>query len=195
MRCKVIYHEECGCLFADNIRSDECRKRYYTVRDLENQDTKQIVICNEYIRLMLNEYQIGKRFVGYNTRQYKVERIIEEIIGEYVNIGNAVYSRGNDLTDVSINFVVCERPWICRTINLVPALEMIREGNFMIYEETFNAIKNYLERTTYKKYKTKYADTMRLLRKAQSFIGSKQREIVINSMFNNILQMQIKDKV
>ena len=107
-----IYHNECACLFAENVLDDECKKRYYEVYDLENDCHKRIFICNDYLRLCIAKKMLEYRDIRDRYRvdkRYVAKEITEDIIKKYINISSSPMSRGNDLIDKHIFVHICIR--------------------------------------------------------------------------------------
>ena len=119
-----IYHEQCCCLFASSIKSDDCHKRHYRVCDWKTNEYKSIFICNEFIRCELNNIRAEKnnRYIDW----YDVNKVIHGIISNYVECNDSFnrYSRGNDLTEKYVTFNVLDRHWINHRVTFLDLIEL-----------------------------------------------------------------------
>ncbi len=188
------YHNECCCLFAEGVRDIKCIKRYYNVADYDNDKFKTIAICNELVRVKVREFIYRKGDNSY-IKQYVVSDIIESIIQENINIQSTVkrwHYYGNDLFDATLYVSVVERPNIYRTFSLKEALDLYLNGNNMISQPLLYAVENYLNNIIYKKYKTKYADLIRIIKKLRKSYGE-QRTLLTTELFVNIHKLNIKN--
>ena len=102
-----IYHNECACLFAHNIMDDRCHKRYYQIIDWKTGIPKNLFICNELLRLKLNQRRAEeKRYYGADLTIYD---IVTGIISKYVEITRGYPKDSNDLVNKSVRFNVCRK--------------------------------------------------------------------------------------
>ena len=187
------YHNECCCLFADGVRDIHCIKRYYNVADYDNNEFKTIAICNELVRVKVREFIYRNGDNNY-IKQYVVSDIIESIIQENINIGSTVkrWQLGNDLFDTTVEVAVVERPNIYRTFTLKEALDLYLNRNNMIAQPLLNTVDNYLNNNIYKKYKNKYADLIRIIKKLRKSYGE-ERTLLTTELFVNIHKLNIKN--
>ena len=187
------YHNECYCLFADGVRDIHCIKRYYNVADYDNDEFKTIAICNELVRVKVREFIYRNGDNNY-IKQYVVSDIIESIIQENINIGSTVkrWQLGNDLFDTTVEVAVVERPNIYRTFTLKEALDLYLNRNNMIAQPLLNTVDNYLNNNIYKKYKNKYADLIRIIKKLRKSYGE-ERTLLTTELFVNIHKLNIKN--
>jgi len=187
------YHNECCCLFADGVRDIHCIKRYYNVADYDNDEFKTIAICNELVRVKVREFIYRNGDNNY-IKQYVVSDIIESIIQENINIGSTVkrWQLGNDLFDTTVEVAVVERPNIYRTFTLKEALDLYLNRNNMIAQPLLNTVDNYLNNNIYKKYKNKYADLIRIIKKLRKSYGE-ERTLLTTELFVNIHKLNIKN--
>jgi len=188
------YHNECCCLFADGVRDIHCIKRYYNVADYDNDEFKTIAICNELVRVKVREFIYRNGDNNY-IKQYVASDIIESIIQENINIQSTVerwHYYGNDLFDSTVGVTVVDRPNIYRNFSLKEALDLYLNGNNMITQPLLNTVDNYLNNNIYKKYKNKYADLIRIIKKLRKSYGE-ERTLLTTELFVNIHKLNIKN--
>lgn len=188
----IIYHNECCCLFASNVKDDECNKRYFQIRDWKTNETKMLFVCNEYIRCKLNEKRIenNEPFL----RQYDIDDVIKNIISKYCDFGG-YYKPSNDLIDETIWINVCERPYLNKSITVKEGIEAYIDSGFFlphIFHQLKKIILRYMKEITYKKYKTKYVKVKSLLHKIDNIYSREEREILMNEMLVEILDTENK---
>jgi hypothetical protein len=194
MKNDITYHNECNCIYASGVRSDECKKRYYDVFDLENSEYKTIGICSETIRL--EAQRIKHEESGWNIR-YRIDQFIESIIGQYIHIYNDGHAvNGNDLFDRKVTVTLCNRPYMRHIITVKNSLKLMLDGNHYVRGPLFNQINDYLVNTTFKKYKTKYKESIAICKSFEKghVFGTKERELKVTKLFNNILEFKTKNK-
>jgi len=193
---EIIYHNECCCLFADNVMSDKCHKRYYEVTNWKTGRKKRIFICNDLIRLKLNR---EREDIGNSrwTNKYDVDQIIQEIISNYVDCNNRYFgSKGNDLTDRKVIFNVCERPHLTHSVYLLDAIKFYltcENYNEVLYQSIKETILRYMENLTYKKYKTKYK-SIKIKIKKMHYTYLEERKQLMNEIITEIFETQYKLK-
>lgn len=189
-----IYHEECNCLFASNIRDNECVKRYYKVYDVDKNCFKNIIICNEHIRLMLKKehFELTKKNPYYfMNRVFEVDRIVENIIGKYINISSCASIQSNDFLERYISINICDRPYIWRNIKMTDALEMALNTNRIVRTKVVEEIRSYID-NSYKKYKSKYAEVDRLCNQLNKVFLKEEVEIIVNEILVKLIELKIK---
>ncbi|MCP4354327.1 MAG: hypothetical protein GY793_01600 [Proteobacteria bacterium] len=188
----AVYHNECSCLFANNVEDEDCLKRFYHLYDYKNNSFIKLFICNETIRLKLNQIRInkGSTYLG----KYEVGKVLDSIFKEYVSLGDGrYYDVGNDLLDRHVHITVCSRPYTYTSIKLTEAIEIYLENNSrLLFNEIKIIILDYMRNITYKKYKTKYESIRRKLKKIDNYGTNK--DILMNEVFIEILQTQCKLK-
>jgi hypothetical protein len=188
------YHNECCCLFAEGVRDIKCIKRYYNVADYDNDEFKTIAICNELVRVKVREF-IYRNGDNKHIQHYIASDIIESIIQENINIQSTVkrwQSSGNDLFDSKVYVLVVERPNIYRTFSLKEALDLYLNGNNMITPPLLDTVDSYLNNIIYKKYKNKYVDLIRIIKKLRKSYGE-ERTLLTTELFVNIHKLNIKN--
>lgn len=189
-----IYHEECNCLFANNVRDNECIKRYYPVFDVDNNCFKNIIICNEHIRLLVRKEIFEKNKINHFyslDRGYIANNIIENIISKYINLSSCKPIQSNDFLERYISIGVCSRPYIWRNIKMADALEMSLNGNSIIRQKVVEEIKEYID-NSYKKYKSKYAEVDRLCNQLKKVYLKEEIEILVNEILVKLIELKIK---
>lgn len=199
---KKILHTECDCLFAKDIFDSECRKRWFHVNDLENNEFKYIGICNQHLSLLINKEVMKHRRTWDANRRRIYTDIVKEIISNYINTSTSdvnIWGKNknyNDLTSKSIVFNICDRPYIFRDIKLVDCIELyLKNGSWLLRDKIVDVILGYLDSNTlYKKYKTKYKNIIVLCKRLQRTYG-KERENIINEILTNILELQTKSQI
>ncbi len=192
-----IIHTECDCLWSDDCFDEKCRKRWFRVRDIENINYKYIGICNQHLSLLINKEVLKNKHTWYADRKYIYRDVVSSIISNYINIGT-YYSRdlnSNDLSNKTLSFNICDRPYIYRCMNLIDSIELyLKNDSYEIRDEIIKTIEYYFNSNhTYKKYKTKYKESLFLSRKLSRAYG-KERDSIINQIFINILEMNVKNR-
>jgi len=186
---ELIYHDRCCCLNTDsNPNHYECRKRYYHIYDVVNQKYINIAVCNDLIRLEMAK----NRVEVYNGRA-SYEDVVHDIVNEHVCVsGFKIYNgNDNDLFSRHITIEACSRPYMYHSISIIDAIE-IGKSNDVVKEACFDSIKDYLNTNLYKKYKTKYAKCIKLCNNLKKYMSQEERAIMINELFNSILELKIK---
>lgn len=201
-RNEQIVHPECDCLHVDDVMSDDCRKRWFHVSDIENGTTKYIGVCNQHLSLLIQSESLKRTGNTWaNKKSLIYSSIVKTIISNYVSVESiSNFRRGgnnyNELSNRSIAFYICDRPFLHRDISLIDCIEILLKGgfNWEVKNKVVNSIVQYLEsKDTYKKYKTKYKESVMLCKKLQKSHGD-ERENIINQIFINILELNIKTK-
>ena len=200
---ETIYHDECNCLSASNVRDDKCLKRYYFIEDIEKQDYKYIAICNSYLRLLFhNEKKRITSTTYLNCSGNRIMKNIEtELISKYVEIKRPHYNYWfydkPDLIDRAVRFIVCERPFISTTYTVKECVTHIienEERNYKIEGALYPKIRDYLSVMKYKKWKTKYKQCVILTKQIEKTWNKNKKTILLNELFININEMNIKNK-
>ena len=193
---KRIIHTECDCLWSKDVFDDKCRKRWFLVNDIELGEFKYIGVCNQHLSLLINDKFI-KDESWVKNRATIYEKVVEDIISKYINIGSiwSTNFNDNDLVNKTISFTICERPYIFRRISLLDSIELYFKNNsWQLRDKIISRIKEYLENENiYKKYKTKYKQSLALCNKLKKTYGD-EKENIINEILINILEMNIKNK-
>lgn len=189
-----VYHKECCCLHGDSdIKSSLCNKRYYNIYSIEDNEHKTIIVCNEYIRLKLNERNHLKCRISYID-------FMKDIISNYAKIGFKIERdlNNNDILNHKVFIDVCERPRLWSYITIKECLTSIEDMSetsqreWIIRDKLYYAIDSYLSSNSlYKKYKTKYAEAIRINKRLKNSYGTK-REIELINLFNCIFKIKIK---
>lgn len=188
-----IIHNECGCLFTEGINDPQCLKRSYRVYDVVSGRYSNISICNEYIRLLINK----KYLSPFDLEREILRPIFEEHIKSF-NDGGYYFNRSNDLTSTCVSFTYCDRPFMYSHINIIKAIQICLDnphGYWDFKHEVFTAIKDYLNKNTYQKYKTKYKKCIAICNTLiKKFHYQEDREILILELFTIINELNIKNK-
>ena len=202
---KMIHHKECCCYFAYGTQDEDCKKRYYTITDLDY-NTTTLAVCNEYIRVRIGEMRNSEE--SKYGRMYIVDQVIRGIIIEEIKdlegfdlkhsfLGDWVYNSSNkyDLGDRNISIEICQRPSVYINFSIVNAIEYLKEtSNYKLKKEVKHELKDYLSTIRYKKYKTRYSDIIRMINKLDNCYGEEQTELAYNEIFLKILEYKIKNK-
>lgn len=196
---KIIYHDECACLFANNVRDKECLNRYYKLYDVESNSFLTVVICNELIRLLVSKGLNKSKdyyFSSAKDRVQLVECILKDIFKKYIKLdSDDHYTYSNDLFDSRISIIISQRPYIYRYLNFKHAIQLyLNNNNNLIREDIINTIHYYMDKMQYKKYKTRYKDVKILTNKIKYTYGE-DKKILINELFTKLLELQIKEKL
>lgn len=188
-----VYHNECSCLLVNNVEDDKCLKRYYHLYDYKKNKFIKLFICNETIRLKLNNERI--KLDSMYTGKYQIDKVLIDIFKQYVYINNGWDNKmNNDLLSKHINITICSRPFVWFNLDIVDAIEKYLENDsILLYNEISNHILSYMKSITYKKYKTKYEFIKKKLNKMRYMYGD-EKSILMNEIFVEILQTQYKLK-
>ena len=186
---RSIVDNNCGCLMPD-----ACLKRSYWVDDIENNEERvQISICNEYLRLKLNEARQKQ-----NWHYPDVSEVIEAILSKHVKIYPRVWPMqmrwSNDIFDRNINLRYCSRPYIIQELPMRKALEICTENRYhFIKDRVISELTNYLKANFhYKKYKTKYANCKTLINKWSKEWCLEKKSLIMNEIIIDILTVNSK---
>ena len=193
-----IIHNECCCIDAECVLDKKCYKRHYVITDWKTNETKQLFICNEYLRCRVNE--IKQYSKSQYVDSYQFTDIIHEIITRYVDC-NYLYhdfsKNKNDLKDLDICFTVCERPYLFHRVSLLEVIEFcLNDSNqhlFMhhLYDEIKKTITDYMKDLTYKKYKTKYASVKKKLNQLKHLYQDDAKNLM-NEIIIEIFEINVK---
>lgn len=196
-----IIHNECGCVHTTGVNDENCIKRTYLVADAHLNRFLNISICNEYIRLMLMSEKNRYKKHLYAYRESDISDILCKIFRNYITINDYMSHRfgntsgSNDISELSVSVIICNRPNIYSYINILDAINICLIGyNNVICKDVKACIKNYLESTPFKKYKTKYKNCFTILNKIEKERNPIEIEILYNSLFLLILELNIKNK-
>jgi len=206
-KVEVMYHEKCCCLDADGIRDNKCLKRYYIIYDFKKDINIQLYVCNETIRLMMNnemkkDQKIDRSYYYYpKEKSFFYEKAIMNIIREhiYFNSEYSIYrsSMSNDLFDKYVPVQVCDRPRLYNHIPITKALDYIFEdGYHSLTEDVLRVILEYMKNITYKKYKTRYQNVLSKVKKLNRniFLKDEERQIIINEIMLEVFKTKVKLK-
>lgn len=193
IKLDAVYHNECSCLFAQNVEDEKCLKRFYHLYDYKKNCFVKLFICNETIRLKLNQRRI--KLDSEYISEYQIDQVLIDIFEQYVFINNGWENKmNNDLLSKPINITICSRPFVWFQLNIVDAIEKYLEnGSIILYDKISNHILSYMESITYKKYKSKYEFIRKKLNKMKYMYGD-EKSILMNEIFVEILQTQYKLK-
>lgn len=188
-----IIHPKCGCVLSSGIDDPHCLKRSYIINDLLNGMMVKIFICNEYLRLKLKSYVDSNG--GFNPNNSDFLIVLEYIIRQHVNFyKSTVLRRSYDFMNKELSYELCRRPFILAHIPLKEAvIECSKQHyNVALQEMVVAALKEYLEDDmTYKKYKTKYTEAHKLVKKIGRTCGD-EKAIVIHELFTLLLTLKSK---
>jgi hypothetical protein len=192
MKSEVVTHSECACIYGHDVFSDKCLKRTYFILDPIKDDYKYLSICNELIRLKIAKEKTKETSYFTNRRYY--EDVIESVILEHItkfNYSNR-FQYSNELSSRSVTIVICSRPFVCKSINLLDAIKLYLDNkSHTLKDALIREIHLYLSDIQYKKYKTKYKKTITLLKRFDNKWGD-EKTLALNELFINILELNIK---
>lgn len=193
MNNKDIYYGDCHHIFCDDIKSDDCIHRYFEYH-LPEGDYGRVIVCNEYLRLKVNEYRHRNDGLYYYMHHFYTD-VIENIFSELFPVK---YTR-RPITKLnpSVTYSICHRPYIFRRIDLFTAIEKYynlsagREIKDRMHDK-ITEVSNYLLK--YTKYK-KYHERVRvLLNKIQPYNYDTQLGLYITELSSLLFEMQSKFK-
>lgn len=192
------YGKTCGCLFENRTESDGCLKRYFVVLIPENEEWVRLAVCNEYIRLKINEHLIKK---DYGSMEIRAREVISDIIIDELNLDAHLFNnhtrwqrRGNDLFDKTIDIVTCEKPYMKAYYTMREALEHSLNGNRMIKHRTLDVIREYISTMEYVKYKSKYKTLSTIVNKIDKEFSPDELQILFTELLVAVLQINAKHK-
>lgn len=200
MKEETIYHNECNCLFANDVRDDDCLKRFYEVFD-EFGNTKRIAICNEHVRLKIhNELHTLNRDsrsrYAISGRKYITEEVVGGIVSSYVGGGSYKYYKTNsyDLFDIIINVEICDKLSLYKSYNVEDAIKESLNGAYRVKQKLIYELSIYVSNMRYKKYITRYKQLKPLLNKIENEWNKERQELLWNEFLLKVLEIKIKNK-
>lgn len=209
MDTEYVYYNECHHLYCDNIKSQECLKRYIDVINYNNRNYT-VIICNEYIRLTIK--QKIKEFeekLDYNNLDYYLkyrsslyEMIIEEIIEEVVpDIDITCIRNYNSNINPIVNYRICSRPSIIRRIDLFTAVELSIDLGLMHISNSFygailNSIYNVIKYLSkYEKYSKYEKEIEHITKKLKPWNCDTKNDQRITELFIIFFEIQTNLKI
>lgn len=182
-----VYFDECHHLHCNDIKSNDCLKRYFIVFDINTYSKKRIIVCNEFVKLLFNNY---KRFSNYSNKEVNFyETIIEEfIISKSLNYDKK-YLHGNGF----FTYYVCKRPVILASTNIFKVSLDLSNGyipiSYEFYDRFIESLKSYCnDKLRYKKYKTQHQKINSILKKIEQRFFE---PTILTELFTEILTLKI----
>jgi hypothetical protein len=189
-----ITHNKCGCIESSGVKDPKCLKRRYVVEDIKRGKSIDIFICNEYLRLMLQQ----DKHYSWFAKKYAVHDVLKEIFKEYVHVEDFWIQRlgvsnKNDIANQYITYTLCDRPYIYSTISFLDAVEACCQNKYYgrLTYMVVDKFEDYINKNEYKKYKSKYAEAGRLVRKIGRCF-SNEREMLIQELLILLLKLKTK---
>jgi len=174
---QTYYYGQCEHAYLNgDIENGDCLKRYFTINTLDRFTTYRIAVCNDYLKLLIQEARYRKYIHLSNPHFYSVlEDIVIHVINEHglqtdwIEDAFVQHSSPMNRYHFSVGYLICERPHIYghvdlyKAINLLDSCSYFEAGNRKFIEQfrkcTFLQIINVLEHALkynkYKKYKVK----------------------------------------
>lgn len=195
---ETIYHGKCEHFDCNNIRSRLCIKRYYFPYNLRTGKQFKLAICNEFIKLKFHEFYGKIKDSSYRSRAYDlhVKEIITQSILEASGCFNeATYLIGREFDDNIIYVDICFKPKVRFAVNIIEGLELYLNGHRALAPELNYKLRRWVDEIyQYKKYKTKYSEIIRLIKKISIYGKVEGENEIINDIFIKILELKTKTK-
>lgn len=165
-----IFHGQCEHLFTDDIHSDDCVKRYFEVFDPYKEKVQRIVICNEYLKLLVRTKQYEKQEHTYYGSPF--DNVMENVFDQYtVTKIHAWMERGSE-SNPTVRYTVCQRPHLCSQIRLFEAIRIITTWDYppsIMHCNFRDRVVESVRRTAeyyhkYAKYKYQWIEIRRLIK-------------------------------
>jgi len=198
-----IVHNECGCSICNDPSDPKCLKRYFDLFDYRTGKDFRLFVCNNLIRLKINnkEFESGNRF-NYSFNYSHHNDVIKDLVSEYVPYTNLadLYFRGgvnynaNDLIQRRLSVTICDRPYLSHQMSLIEAVDLyFNNKSIKLLEQIHSCFLEYINKSLYKKYKTKYATILKMIKKLDQS-QYLDKENIINEIVLEILKFKIKTK-
>lgn len=195
---KKIVHNSCGCIFSNGIEDENCLKRYYLLNDYQNGEQIKLYICNEYLRLLYAKEKSKYKDTRYYM-QPQIEDVLFPVFEQYINIydyKHFQFGRKKSLNDIGIRVQLCQQPKLYTYIPLLEAIEIIRLNNYIFTEFkniVLEHIKDYINYYVKSKLsRNQYEKIITLSNAITKEWDSNKREVKINELFINILELKTK---
>jgi len=194
-----IVHNECGCSICNDPSDPKCLKRYFDLFDYRTGKDFRLFVCNNLIRLKINnkEFELGNR-IEYNIHKKVISDLIYQYVPYYESLGlyfrGGVSYNGNDLIQRRITVCVSERPYLFHEMSLSDAVELYFNNNSRkLLKQIHSVFRCYADNFIYKKYKTKYATILKMIKQLDNYHYEDKGDI-INEIVLEILKFKIKTK-
>jgi len=127
MTDEVIYNLNCYSLFTDDVKSKECLKRVFYVKNINNDKTIKIMVCAEYFRLLYHKY--SKEYQPFNMA-------LDESISDFVpywQMSNSHFymrwSHSKSFENINLYINIMDRPYRSLNLSIIEAFNIILESN------------------------------------------------------------------
>ena len=187
-----------------SLALDKCYRRRYFIYDVYGSDYGDVLeVCNDYLKYKIQDVKKRKdadRAVYYELDRCDFRQALREIIYESIKKPEQVqsYWKGafnTNIAEYNVTYEICCKPYITETLPLRYAAQLSLNGiaseplNFALHQ----ALWKYLSTMEYKKYKTKYKEAVRLLKKMNYRQPADCREL-FEELLLSIFQFKIKTK-
>jgi len=186
MKEKIIYNGHCEHLDCFDIESSNCVKRYFKILDIYEMDYKIIAVCNESLKLKIQQYNVYEdKFISSYEKTKTFNNVFKDIIKETNIYYNPQKFRWHDSNlskiEHDVNYLICTRPNILSSIKLEDAIQLLVNNyslkNNEVYQEFKNLVANnlmelfnyLLSYCKYKKYHLQAQQMIKLIRKSYSW--------------------------
>ena len=187
-----------------SLALDKCYRREYLIHDIYKggwaDDT--ILVCNDYLKYKIQDVKTRrKNTIGYWHGSYcDFRQALKEIIYESIRKPEELQpwyknSCTKNLAERNVTYSICFKPFLTETIPLKYAAQLCLNGlsssplDFALHQ----ALWQYLSTMEYKKYKTKYREAARLLKKMAHRQPSDCPQL-FEELLLSIFQFKIKTK-
>jgi hypothetical protein len=159
------YIGDCHHLFCNDIENNNCLKRYFVVNDYWHSFKQhRIAICNDYIRLKINE-AIAKhdnKYLSNWDKKMIIYSVVEQEISSFLHVNDEFTIWHNNLNigsskskfiNKDIIIEICERPFIGINIDYKEFLMLFNNIENMEYQLSSNlkmgAVNFFIDRMDY----------------------------------------------
>jgi hypothetical protein len=142
---EIIYFDDCHHIEAYGIKSSKCLKRVFYINQAHEPDykTKELVVCNELIRLKFRTNRLGENsFWGSEgfSSNHSYDGIVDEIVSSAFPVKHPIappfYVKVYPMNPV-FSYCICKRPYLTRYVYLFDAIKLITEYGWRNISDSF----------------------------------------------------------
>lgn len=190
-----IYIGECEHLIRNCcIADDECLKRYVTIFNPKKSQTEVLVFCNDYLKLQAQKKDENH---SYSHHTYGVVDVIQSEIYKYLNFTFYHYRNfDNSLSSHRFYVTICKRPYTWKQFTFKEYIDLYFENQKNSHlKDVCKQLNLYLEKVSFKKYKTRYKDIISLSNRIQkNFYSSEETNSLLLELVNKTFELTIKNQ-
>lgn len=185
---KIITSEKCGCYF-----NSDCLKRTFTFYNEYSNQLIHFQICKDFISLKLKEKSI------FCKNNYQFNEELEKIILNELSLHEEIYSNWNhgycrNFSDIRVNFIFCDRPFILRGLKIQDAIEIYKETKSdKLLKAMIESLSNFMkEKHKYKEPIQKASSIRMIITKIKkTYFDSELTDILFNQLFIELISKQL----